>query len=194
MMARVEQWIPLITALVGSAGAAGILTGGLQLSRATRLRKRIGELTEIAKSFESGDQRSKTAWALVDEDLLRMAGLMLIRVPRGFYFGAVLLFAWAGVLVPYIIVDPDNWIPDPAPRSPGEWVLSIMTIVFTTIVMAAVLVATIAQRRQAFVAQLRAGKEPTSELVEAYTPFAFAKLFDVIAKRISPKEESPPPT
>jgi hypothetical protein len=73
--------IAAIAAAVGTTGVAGLLTGGLQLSRSSRLRRSIGASMELRKALRENSASDQALSTAIDADTLRLAAMSLVRAP-----------------------------------------------------------------------------------------------------------------
>ncbi|WP_153001887.1 hypothetical protein [Curtobacterium oceanosedimentum] len=82
---------------LGSTGLAGVLTGGIQLTRRSRLRKSIEASYAVLANLENGSAAHAALKAAIASDGTRLAALTLIGFPRstvGFF-----RFAWLYVVI-----------------------------------------------------------------------------------------------
>jgi len=87
----------VVGAGLGSTGLAGVLTGGIQLTRRSRLRKSIESSFAVLANLDEGSASHTALKAAIAADGTRLAALTLIGFPRstiGFF-----RFAWLYVVV-----------------------------------------------------------------------------------------------
>ena len=87
----------VVGAGLGSTGLAGVLTGGIQLTRRSRLRKSIESSFAVLANLDEGSASHAALKAAIAADGTRLAALTLIGFPRstiGFF-----RFAWLYVVV-----------------------------------------------------------------------------------------------
>lgn len=71
----------VIAAAIGSTGVAGLLTGGLQLSRSARLRRGIEASSALLPGLGGDTAAAKALTLAVQTDTLRLAAMSLLRPP-----------------------------------------------------------------------------------------------------------------
>lgn len=70
----------VVAAVVGSTGLASLITGGVQLSRASRLKKAVHDMSEIVALHESGTSESDAAKYALKVLTLDLVAIRVVRV------------------------------------------------------------------------------------------------------------------
>lgn len=154
----------MVGAGLGSTGLAGVLAGGLQVTRRSRIRKSIEASYSVLANLDEGSPSHTALKAAIAADGTRLAALTLIGFPKstvGFF-----RFAWLYVVVMigvvFVVVaavGPSSALP-PKPISPVaivEWTLAgVAFLVAVTFGMSTML----RERRDRFVNLTARGVSP----------------------------------
>ena len=96
--------VAAIAAAVGTTGVAGLLTGGLQLSRSARLRRSISASMELQSSLPANSAADQALSTAIAADTLRLAAMSLFRAP------ARLMRLFVPMLVMLVILAGTSWL------------------------------------------------------------------------------------
>ena len=92
----------VVAAVVGSTGLASLITGGVQLSRASRLQKAVHDMSEIVALHESGTSESDAAKYALKVLTLDLVAIRVVRVGARtalIIFGLVVVAVAAAVAI-----------------------------------------------------------------------------------------------
>lgn len=93
-----EQLVLIVAAILGSTGVAGLLSGGVQWSRAARLRHSVERTTGLIEKVGADTAAGEALVAASQRDAVRLSVMSIIQLPRQF----VQMFA--GVVFLLVIV------------------------------------------------------------------------------------------
>lgn len=173
----------VVGAGLGSTGLAGVLTGGIQLTRRSRLRKSIEASHGVLASLDDGTASHTALKEAIAADGSRLAALTLVGFPRSTV--AFFRFAWLYVVVVigFAFVATASTGPQqtrrPTPLDPVtviEWALAGVTfLVAATLGMSAML----RERRDRFVALTARGVPPIEAVkrIGSLGPLAQAEVY-----------------
>jgi hypothetical protein len=119
------EWIPLIAALFGSTGIAGLLAQGVNHTRTARLRKSVEESMRLAGMLPEGTPSREVLELAGQRDAVRLASMSLFSLPTVFrmsVLGGVILFA----IITGFGLAMNDW---GSPISSGLWqIIAIMLV------------------------------------------------------------------
>jgi hypothetical protein len=85
----------VVTAILGSGGAASIVTGGLQLSRRNRLRRSLDRSADLVAKLDAGTPEDVSIRAVMEIESLRYAAQTYVGMPRS--VRRLLTFMWVSL-------------------------------------------------------------------------------------------------
>lgn len=155
----------VVAAVLGSGGLASLLSGGLEISRRSRLRRSIEKTRELATKFEAGSQEHDALQSVTELEGLRFAALTHVGLPKS--IRRVLMTTWvlfglvvAGTLIAAVLVR--NWSGDVGKAREAEAFkrddfVTFVAIAFIALFYVAALDALVRTRRAEFVSRVQAG-------------------------------------
>lgn len=85
----------VVTAILGSGGAASVVTGGLQLSRRNRLRRSLDRSADLLAKLDAGTTEDASIRAVMEMESLRFAAQTYVGMPRS--VRRLLTFLWVSL-------------------------------------------------------------------------------------------------
>lgn len=153
----------VVAAAFGSTGLAGLLTGGLQLTKRGRLKKSIARSQEVLSGLPRATQAHAAVLKAVEMDATRMAALTLVGFPKStvwflrlayIYLVLVTGAAFVAQAVNLPLSRPE---PNPTPVDPVALVEIALAIIAFVIAVAFALASVLRHRRETFVASVQSG-------------------------------------
>lgn len=159
-----NEWAPLVTAVLGGSGLTALLAGFAPLRRSHRLRSRLEEIDAATKIVASGTPESRALEVARTKTALEIAALTLNRGPMA-RWGVAYFSIWGLGLAAYLEIRSlaGATLDDLAilPTNPVQTVVSLMVVLFSACLSMTAIYRSSARRNARFILTL--AKKPWNE-------------------------------
>lgn len=155
----------LIASVVGSTGLAGLITGGVQFTRASRVKKAVTDMATIVKILEPSSVEHGAASYALKVLTLDLVALRVVRINTHTWW---IIFGLVVTGVGTTLISGVDWVSELAE---GDWTSTLLAMIVTYIVIAVgAFVFFHARRREKLVALLLEDDVFDDKAVVAFLP------------------------